>query len=355
MARRRAVGRANASSNASSAATTSCSCRPTSSTPGRRRRRSRRAGDDLRAVVNLVGGFAQGGRVHETPVEDFEAMLRLNLRPAYLVCAAALPRLLAAGGGTIVCVSARAALRPFAGAAGYAVAKAGVLAFVDALDAEYRDDGVRANAILPSVIDTPANRAAMPGADPVRMGASPSRSRGRSAGCARMTHRRPPARTCRSTGGHDHGCDEHAARRHRPGRREGPGRGRRRVPRAARAGPQRDPARGRARGHRGRDGRHPARGDGGRRRRPVGAGGRRRVLARRRRRGDRHRDERRQPQRLGRQGLPAGRGARAPCRGARPRRQRREPGDAGGVPPRRGQGATTRCSACSGAPASAAA
>lgn len=124
------------------------------------------AGDGLRAVVNLVGGFAQGGRVHETPVEDFEAMLRLNLRSAYLVCAAALPRLLSAGGGTIVCVSARAALRPFAGAAGYAVAKASVLAFVDALDAEYRGDGVRSNAILPSVIDTPANRAAMPGADP---------------------------------------------------------------------------------------------------------------------------------------------------------------------------------------------
>ena len=126
------------------------------------------AGDDLHAVVNLVGGFAQGGRVHETPVEDFEAMLRLNLRPAYLVCAAALPPLRAAGGGTIVCVSARAALRPFAGAAGYAVAKAGVLAFVDALDAEYRGDGIRANAILPSVIDTPANRAAMPDADTSR-------------------------------------------------------------------------------------------------------------------------------------------------------------------------------------------
>jgi NAD(P)-dependent dehydrogenase (short-subunit alcohol dehydrogenase family) len=126
------------------------------------------AGGDLRAVVNLVGGFAQRGRVHETPVEDFEAMLRLNLRPTYLVCAAALPRLRAAGGGTIVCVSARAALAPFAGAAGYAVAKAGVLAFVGALDAEYRDDGIRANAILPSVIDTPANRASMPGADPSR-------------------------------------------------------------------------------------------------------------------------------------------------------------------------------------------
>jgi NAD(P)-dependent dehydrogenase (short-subunit alcohol dehydrogenase family) len=126
------------------------------------------AGDGLRAIVNLIGGFAQGGRVHETPVEDFEEMLRLNLRPAYLVCAAALPRLMAADASAIVCVSARAAVAPFPGAAGYAVAKAAVLAFVDALDAEYRDDGVRANAIMPSVIDTPANRAAMPGADASR-------------------------------------------------------------------------------------------------------------------------------------------------------------------------------------------
>ena len=123
------------------------------------------AGDGLRAVVNLVGGFAQAGRVHETPAEEFEAQLRLNLRPAYLMCAAALPRMLGAGGGAIVCVSSRAALRPFAGAAGYVTAKAAVLAFVDVLDAEYRDDGIRANAILPSVIDTPGNRASMPDAD----------------------------------------------------------------------------------------------------------------------------------------------------------------------------------------------
>ena len=82
-----------------------------------------------------------GGRVHETPVEDFEAQLRLNLRPTYLVCQAAIPHLIAAGGGAIVCVSSRAALKPFAGAAGYIVAKAAVLAFVDVLAEEYRDDG----------------------------------------------------------------------------------------------------------------------------------------------------------------------------------------------------------------------
>jgi NAD(P)-dependent dehydrogenase (short-subunit alcohol dehydrogenase family) len=123
------------------------------------------AGDGLRALVNLVGGFAQGGRVHETPVDEFEAQLRLNLRPTYLMCAAALPVLMRAGGGSIVCVSSRAAVAPFAGAAGYITGKAAVLAFVDALHAEYRDDGIRVNAILPSTIDTPANRRSMPDAD----------------------------------------------------------------------------------------------------------------------------------------------------------------------------------------------
>jgi NAD(P)-dependent dehydrogenase (short-subunit alcohol dehydrogenase family) len=119
----------------------------------------------LRAVLNLVGGYAEGGRVHETPVEEFEAQLRLNLRPTYVVTAAALPHLIAAGGGSVVCVSSRAALRPFRGAAGYITAKAALLAFVDALAVEYRDDSIRVNAVLPSVIDTPANRAAQPGAD----------------------------------------------------------------------------------------------------------------------------------------------------------------------------------------------
>jgi NAD(P)-dependent dehydrogenase (short-subunit alcohol dehydrogenase family) len=119
----------------------------------------------LGAVANLVGGFAQAGRVHETPVEEFERQFRLNLRATYLVTQAALPHLVAAGGGGIVCVSTRAALRPFAGAAGYVTSKAAVLAFVQAVAVEYRDDGVRCNAVLPSVIDTPANRAAQPDAD----------------------------------------------------------------------------------------------------------------------------------------------------------------------------------------------
>lgn len=123
------------------------------------------AGAPLGAMVNLVGGFASGPRVHETPIEEFEAQFRLNLRPAYLVTQAVLPHLIEADGGAIVCVSTRAALQPFSGAAGYISSKAAVIAFVKALAVEYRDNGVRANAILPSVIDTPGNRASMPDAD----------------------------------------------------------------------------------------------------------------------------------------------------------------------------------------------
>lgn len=119
----------------------------------------------LRAVVNLVGGYAAGGRVHETPVDELERLLTLNLRPTWLVTGAALPHLVTAGGGAVVCVSSRAAVAPFPGAAAYATAKAAVLAFANAVAVEYRASGVRCNTVLPSVIDTPANRAAQPDAD----------------------------------------------------------------------------------------------------------------------------------------------------------------------------------------------
>lgn len=123
------------------------------------------ASSPLKAVVNLVGGFAMGGRVHETPIEDFEAQLRLNLRAGYLMCHAAMPRLIEAGGGAVVCVSSQATRKPFSGAAGYLTAKTAVLGLVGALHAEYEKDGLRVNAILPNVIDTPANREAQPKAD----------------------------------------------------------------------------------------------------------------------------------------------------------------------------------------------
>lgn len=121
--------------------------------------------EGLGAVVNLVGGFSAGPRVHEAEPAEFDRMLALNLRPGFLLARAAMPRLVEAGGGAWVGVSARSALRPFPGAAAYVTAKAGVLAFTQALDVEYGSRGVRCNAILPSVIDTPANRRGQPDAD----------------------------------------------------------------------------------------------------------------------------------------------------------------------------------------------
>jgi NAD(P)-dependent dehydrogenase (short-subunit alcohol dehydrogenase family) len=123
------------------------------------------SGAPLGGVVNLVGGFALGGRVHETAIDEFEKLFRLNLRPTYLVTSAAVPHLLDAGGGSIVCVGARAAVQPFSGAAGYVASKAAVIAFAQAVAAEYKHDGIRCNAILPSVVDTPGNRASTPAAD----------------------------------------------------------------------------------------------------------------------------------------------------------------------------------------------
>ena len=126
-------------------------------------------GAPLRAVVNLVGGYADGQPVATTAVEDFEAQFARNLRPTYLVTAAALPALAQAGGGSVVCVSSRAAVVPFAGAAGYAAAKAAVLAFAKVVALEGADDRIRCNTLVPKLIDTPANRAAG-----IRGGAAPA-------------------------------------------------------------------------------------------------------------------------------------------------------------------------------------
>jgi NAD(P)-dependent dehydrogenase (short-subunit alcohol dehydrogenase family) len=124
--------------------------------------RAAATGPPLRALVNLVGAFAADQPVAITPLADFERLFELNLRPTYLVTQAVLPRLVAAGGGSIVCTSSSAALNPFAGGAGYAASKAAVIAFARAVAQEGRPNNVRCNAIVPTQIDTPANREAMP-------------------------------------------------------------------------------------------------------------------------------------------------------------------------------------------------
>jgi NAD(P)-dependent dehydrogenase (short-subunit alcohol dehydrogenase family) len=122
------------------------------------------AGDELRGLVNLAGGYDAPGRVHEVDLHRFAEQFRRNVDPTYVMIHHALAPMLAAGDGSIVCVGTRAAVQPFPGAAGYITAKSAVIALAQAVAAEYRQQGIRCNVILPSVIDTPANRQAMPDA-----------------------------------------------------------------------------------------------------------------------------------------------------------------------------------------------
>ena len=106
--------------------------------------------------------------MHESPVADLQAQLRMNLEPAWLVTGAALPAMLAAGEGAFV-ASPRAPRCSRSPAAPRTPSRRRrCSAFVDALHVEYAQDGIRANAILPVVIDTPANRASQPDADSPR-------------------------------------------------------------------------------------------------------------------------------------------------------------------------------------------
>lgn len=125
-------------------------------------------GGRLDAVAHLMGGYSGGKQIADTPADLFEIMVQLNLTSAFLIARAAIPRMVARGEGSLVFVSSRSARERRAGNAAYSVAKAGVVVLAEAIAEEYRDAGVRANCVLPGTIDTPANRAAMPGADPAR-------------------------------------------------------------------------------------------------------------------------------------------------------------------------------------------
>ena len=117
------------------------------------------------ALINLVGGFAMG-RVVETDVSLWQRMLTMNLTSAFLLSKAVLPHMLQQRTGRIVHVAARAALEPFPGAAAYIVSKSGLVALIRALSTELAGSGVTVNGVLPTTIDTSANRRSMPDADP---------------------------------------------------------------------------------------------------------------------------------------------------------------------------------------------
>ncbi len=119
----------------------------------------------LDALVNTVGGYAGGINLWELEPEVFDRMFALNLRSGYALSRAAIPFMLKQKHGAIVNVAAKAALDHGAGASAYAASKAAALALMDSLAAEVKGTGVRVDSILPSIIDTEANRKAMPNAD----------------------------------------------------------------------------------------------------------------------------------------------------------------------------------------------
>jgi NAD(P)-dependent dehydrogenase (short-subunit alcohol dehydrogenase family) len=119
----------------------------------------------LDILVNTVGAYAGGIKLWEMETRVFDLMLALNLRSGYVLSRAAVKAMLTQGSGAIVNIAAKAAYDHGAGAAAYAASKAAAVALMDSLAADLKGSGVRVNSILPSIIDTEANRKAMPGED----------------------------------------------------------------------------------------------------------------------------------------------------------------------------------------------
>jgi NAD(P)-dependent dehydrogenase (short-subunit alcohol dehydrogenase family) len=119
-------------------------------------------------LCNIAGGFRAGAPVHETSDETWNLLFDLNARTLLHAVRAVVPRMLAAGGGKIVNVGAFAAQKGVAGMGAYVAAKSAVIRLTEAMAAELREKNINVNCVLPTIIDTPENRKAMPGADPRR-------------------------------------------------------------------------------------------------------------------------------------------------------------------------------------------
>lgn len=119
----------------------------------------------LDAMTNAVGGYAAGWKLWEAEPRVLDQMLSLNLYSGYGLSRSVVPAMLKQGRGAIVNVAARAAIDHSGSAAAYAASKAAAVAMIDSLAADLKGTGIRANSILPSIIDTEANRKAMPNAD----------------------------------------------------------------------------------------------------------------------------------------------------------------------------------------------
>jgi NAD(P)-dependent dehydrogenase (short-subunit alcohol dehydrogenase family) len=119
-------------------------------------------------LCNIAGGFRMGSPVHETSAEDWNFLLDLNARTVLNTARAVVPRMLAAGGGKIVNVGAYAAQKGAAQMGAYIASKSAVIRLTESMAAELRSRNINVNCVLPTIIDTPENRAAMPDADPRR-------------------------------------------------------------------------------------------------------------------------------------------------------------------------------------------
>ena len=115
-------------------------------------------------LVAVVGGFA-GGALVETDRATWDQMLAMNLTATFVATRAVVPHMVAARRGRVVTIGSRAVVPPGPGFIAYTTAKAGVIAFTQALARELQPDGITVNSILPSTMDTPGNRAAMPDSD----------------------------------------------------------------------------------------------------------------------------------------------------------------------------------------------
>ena len=117
------------------------------------------------ALVNTVGGWRGGKPVHETDLADWDFLFGINLRTTLLCCRAVIPQMLKQQRGAIINVASRDGLKGGAGYAAYSVSKSAVLRLTESLADELKASNINVNCILPGTIDTPQNRAAMPGGD----------------------------------------------------------------------------------------------------------------------------------------------------------------------------------------------
>lgn len=119
-------------------------------------------------LCHLAGGFRMGEAIHETTDATWDFLMDLNARTLMHVAQAVVPAMLAQGRGRIVTVGAGAAQRGGAHMGAYSASKSALIRLTEAMSAELRDGGINVNCVLPSIIDTPDNRAAMPNADVTR-------------------------------------------------------------------------------------------------------------------------------------------------------------------------------------------